>query len=313
MTYAGEKLVHKFPLRRETTTDENDPANNGRPNAKGAVDLDARMADMDSEGIDAEIVFPTTGLLSYLVEDRETELASTQIYNDWNDKFLSGHLDRFVRCGILPVRDFDDTVAEMERLAGKGFTAAMLPSLIPEGVPLYNSEAWDKVFDAAQRLDMVLTLHTATGRPDLRPESGPGGAIVNYTDQMRDAIHSRSCTWSRAERWTGFPARKSWWWNRAQAGGRSGRAHGRSGRSARCIRAAQAFDQAQRDHQAPGLCLVPVRPRLHHVALRYRAHRPDLGIGLSAPRRHVPRSREVVGHLFDGIDISEEEKADIVG
>ena len=96
MTYAGDKLVHKFPLRRETTTDENDPANNGRPNAKGAVDLDARMADMASEGIDAEIVFPTTGLLSYLVEDRETELASTQIYNDWNDQFLSGHLDTFV-------------------------------------------------------------------------------------------------------------------------------------------------------------------------------------------------------------------------
>ena len=55
MTYAGERLVHRFPLNREVTTDENDKANLGRPNAKGAVDIDARMADMDMEGIDAEI------------------------------------------------------------------------------------------------------------------------------------------------------------------------------------------------------------------------------------------------------------------
>lgn len=313
MTYAGEKLVHRFPLRRETTTDENDPANNGRPNAKGAVDLDARMADMASEGIDAEIVFPTTGMLTYLIEDRDTEMASAHAYNDFNDRFLSGHLDTFVRCGILPVRSFDDTVSEMERLAKKGFTAAMLPSSIPAGVPLYNDPAWDKVFDAAQRLDMVLTLHTATGRADIRPESGPGGAIINYTDQMRDAIHSimylvAGGTLDR------FPGAKVMV---VESG-----ASWLAGLAERMDEVAEGHDIFVR----PKLSMKPseIIKRQVYASFQYdracimsRSVTGTKGLiwGSDYPHHEgtFPRSREVVDHLFDGIDISDDEKADIVG
>ncbi len=313
MTYAGEKLVHRFPLRRETTTDENDPANNGRPNQKGATDLAARIADLEMEGIDAEIVFPTTGMLNYLIEDEDTEYASTQVYNDWNDGFFAGHLERFVRCGLLPVRNFANTVAEMERLASKGFTAAMLPSAIPQGVPLYNDPAWDAVFDAAQRLDMVLTLHTATGRADIRPESGPGGAIVNYTDQMRDAIHSimYMVAGGTLDR---FPGAKvmvvesgaSW-----MAG------------------LAERMDEVAEGHDIfvqPKLSMKPseIIKRQVYASFQYdracimsRSVTGHKGLiwGSDYPHHEgtFPNSRRVVDHLFDGIDISEEEKADIIG
>ncbi len=313
MTYAGEKLVHRFPLRRETTTDENDPANNGRPNQAGATDVEARIADLEMEGIDAEIVFPTTGMLNYLIEDEDTEYASTQVYNDWNDGFLGGHLDRFVRCGLLPVRNFAYTVAEMERLAAKGFTAAMLPSQIPLGVPLYNSEAWDAVFDAAQRLGVVLTLHTATGRPDLRPESGPGGAIINYTDQMRDAIQSimYMVAGGTLDR---FPGAKvmvvesgaSW-----MAG------------------LAERMDEVAEGHDIfvqPKLSMKPSEIIKRQVSASFQYDRACImsrsvtgheGLiwGSDYPHHEgtFPNSRDVVEHLFDGIDITEQEKADIIG
>jgi predicted TIM-barrel fold metal-dependent hydrolase len=312
-TFAGDKMIHRFPLRRETTTDENDPANNGRPNAKGAVDLDARMADMASEGIDAEIVFPTTGMLTYLVEDRDAEVASAQVYNDWNDKFFSGHLDRFVRCGILPVRDLNDTVTEMERLAAKGFTSAMLPSMIPDGVPMYNNQAWDKVFDAAQRLDVVMTLHTATGRPDLRPESGPGGAIINYTDQMRDAIHSimylvAGGTLDR------FPGAKvmvvesgaSWLAGLAERMDEVAVGHDIFVRPKLSIKPSEIIQrQVYASFQYDRACIMS-RSVTGHKGLIWGSDYPH-------HEGTFPNSRKVVGALFDGIDISEEEKADIVG
>jgi predicted TIM-barrel fold metal-dependent hydrolase len=313
MTYAGEKLIHRFPLRRETTTDENDPANNGRPNAKGAVDIDARMEDMASEGIDAEIAFPTTGMLNYLIEDRETELASTQIYNDWNDAFFAGHLDRFVRCGILPVRDLRDTVTEMERLAAKGFTAAMLPSQIPDGVPLYNSPEWDAVFDAAQRLQVVLTLHTATGRPDLRPESGPGGAIINYTDQMRDAIQSimYMVAGGTLDR---FPGAKvmvvesgaSWMAGLAERMDEVAEGHDIFVRPKLSIKPSEIIKrQVYASFQYDRACIMS-RSVTGHKGLIWGSDYPH-------HEGTFPHSREVVAHLFDDIDISEEEKADIVG
>ena len=313
MTFVGEKLVHRFPLRRETTTDENDPANNGRPNQKGATDLDARMADLDSEGIDAEIVFPTTGMMNYLIEDREAEVASAQVYNDWNDKFFAGRLDRFVRCGILPVRDLNDTVAEMERLAAKGFTAAMLPSQIPEGVPLYNNAAWDKVFDAAQRLGVVLTLHTATGRPDLRPESGPGGAIINYTDQMRDAIHSimYMVAGGTLDR---FPGAKvmvvesgaSWLAGLAERMDEVAHGHDIFVKPKLSLKPSEIIQrQVYASFQYDRACIMS-RSVTGHKGLVWGSDYPH-------HEGTFPNSRKVIGSLFDGIDISEEEKADIVG
>lgn len=312
-TFAGGKLIHRFPLRRETTTDENDPANNGRPNAKGAVDLDARMADMDMEGIDAEIAFPTTGLLAYLIEDEDTEYASTQLYNDWNDRFLSGHLDRFVRCGILPVRNFDNTVAEMERLAAQGITAAMLPSQIPDGVPLYNNEAWDKVFDAAQRLGIVFTLHTATGRPDLRPESGPGGAIINYTDQMRDAIHSimYMVAGGILDRFADakvmvVESGASWLAGLAERMDEVAEGHDLFVRPKLSIKPSEIIKrQVFASFQYDRACIMS-RSVTGHQALIWGSDYPH-------HEGTFPHSREVVDHLFDDIEISDQEKADIVG
>lgn len=313
MTYAGEKLVHRFPLRRETTIDENDPANNGRPNQAGATNVDARIADLEMEGIDAEIVFPTTGMLNYLIEDEETEYASTQIYNDWNDVFLGGHLQRFVRCGLLPVRSFAHTVAEMERLAAKGFTAAMLPSQIPEGVPLYNSEAWDPVFDAAQRLGVVLTLHTATGRPDLRPESGPGGAIINYTDQMRDAIQSIMylVAGGSLDR---FPGAKimvvesgaSWLAGLAERMDEVAEGHDIFVRPKLSVKPSEIIKrQVYASFQYDRACIMS-RSVTGHTGLIWGSDYPH-------HEGTFPRSREVVAHLFDDIQISEAEKADIIG
>jgi predicted TIM-barrel fold metal-dependent hydrolase len=154
----------------------------------GARDLNGRMQDMERDGIDAEICFPSLGLWTYALTDPEAELATTQIYNDWNNSYLSPHLDTFVRCGVLPVRQLSNTVAELRRLGQLGFSAAMLPSVTPTGVPRYNNAEWDPVFAAAAELGIVLVLHTGTGLETVIHERGPGAAVVNYTRQMNDGI-----------------------------------------------------------------------------------------------------------------------------
>ena len=122
---------------------------------KGIHDLKGRFEDMERDGIDAEICFPSLGLWTYALTDPDAECANIQVYNDWNNEFLSGHLDKFVRCAVLPVRDFSNTVSELKRIAAMGFTAAMLPSVIPTGVPLYNDPAWDEVFKLSGDLGVV--------------------------------------------------------------------------------------------------------------------------------------------------------------
>ncbi|MDB5420726.1 MAG: amidohydrolase, partial [Brevundimonas sp.] len=142
------------------------------------------------DGVDAEICFPQLGLYLFTLGDPEIELASVQIYNDWNNTFFGKNLDRFVRCGVLPVRDLNNTIPEMKRIAAMGFTAAMMPVVTPKDVPGYNSDLWDPIFEASGELGVVLVFHTGTGMEDVIQERGPGGAVINYTRQMNDGINT---------------------------------------------------------------------------------------------------------------------------
>jgi predicted TIM-barrel fold metal-dependent hydrolase len=162
----------------------------GDPERKGIREIPGRLEDMAMEGIDAEICFPSLGLWLYCLDNADAEAASARLYNDWNDQFLSGNPTRFVRCGMLPVLDFSNTLEELRYLAGKGFTAAMLPAVTPPNLPKYNDAKWDPVFNLAGELGIVFVLHTGTGLETVVVERGPGAAIINYTNQMSDAVGS---------------------------------------------------------------------------------------------------------------------------
>ena len=157
---------------------------------RGVREIPGRLLDMELDGINAEIVFPSLGLWLYCLDDAEAEAASCKVYNDWNNNYFSGNLDTFVRCGVLPVQDFSNTLEEMKRLAKLGFTAAMLPAVTPPGIPKYNDEAWDPIFALGGELGIVFVLHTGTGLETVVHERGPGAAVINYSNQMGDAINS---------------------------------------------------------------------------------------------------------------------------
>ena len=156
----------------------------------GIREIPGRLIDMEKDGIDAEICFPSLGLWLYALDNPEAEAASCKIYNDWNNDYFSGHLSRFVRCGVLPVQDFSNTLEELKRMAALGFTAAMLPAVTPPGIPKYNDEKWDPVFNLAGELGIVFVCHTGTGLETVVAERGPGAAVINYTKQMGDAINT---------------------------------------------------------------------------------------------------------------------------
>ncbi len=314
---AGNKVMSKMALNRPPPTEAKagDPEGFGRPNRLGVRELPARLEDMKKEGIDAEIVFPSQGLFLFLLENPEAELASAQLYNNWNNGFFSGHLDTFVRCGILPVRDFKNTVAEIKRIAEMGFTAAMLPSLIEtnSGLPSYNDEAWDPVFEAGQEHGVAFVLHTGTGREDVRAQKGPGGAIINYTIQMSDGMHSVM---------------------HMVAGGVLDRF---PGAKVACIESgaswlpalAERMDEVYAAHHwfvKPKLSLTPRELIARQVSCSFQYDRACImarsvtGVasmmwGSDYPHHEgtFGRTREVLAQLFDGIDISDKDKADILG
>nr|WP_086493510.1 amidohydrolase family protein [Novosphingobium panipatense] len=93
-----------------------------------------RLADMDADGMDAALLFGGGPLGSF---DNELYIASYEAYQNWVLDFCSAAPERLYPVGYVPMRDVDETVEHVRRLAGKGFRAINLPAF-PQ-----NAEAWN--------------------------------------------------------------------------------------------------------------------------------------------------------------------------
>ncbi len=312
--YSGDKVTSKMALNKPRMQGW-DGDDFGRPNSKGSREIPARLEDMVLDGVDAEIVFPSLALTAFLIENAEAELATAQVYNDWHHATLKDYPTQFVRCGILPVRNLDYCVTEMKRLAALGFTSAMLPSRIERtsGLPFYNMEAWDPVFEAAQELGIVFVLHTGTGREDVRSFRGPGGALINYAIQSCDGMETimQLVAGGVLDR---FPGAKVCCIE-----------SGASWLAAVAERMDEVYD-THRHFVRPKLSVVPSQIIARQVACSFQYDRAcvmsrvvtgtkAIMWGADYPHHEgtFPRSKHVLAHLFDDIEISESDKADIVG
>jgi hypothetical protein len=151
---------------------------------RGARDLDLRLADMDRDGVDAELVFPSLGLMLPRINDREGQRTACQIYNDWAWEYTAPVRDRLIPAAMIPCFDFDDALAECKRTAELGYAAFCLW----EGLNNYNDARWDQIFAFAGEKGIPLVFHTGVGDINIRALRGPGGALYNYTRQMNDAV-----------------------------------------------------------------------------------------------------------------------------
>ncbi len=144
----------------------------------GGAAPDERLRDMHSDGVIAEVIYPTFGLFIDMVEDSDLQMACAQVYNDWLAETFLHRPEIFVPAAVVPVRDVGAAAAEMERVAALGFRSAMIPTSAPVGMP-YNRSEYDPLWRIAGDAHMPLALHTGTGALPSQ-EKGPGGAVINY-------------------------------------------------------------------------------------------------------------------------------------
>lgn len=153
----------------------------------GRYEIDLRIKDMIRDGVDAEVIYPTMGLLTSRLGDRDLEIASCALYNDWLLGHFKSHRDIFVPAAILPMCSIADAAAELKRCIAMGYTTAMIPGRLPTEAPAYNSQDWDEVWEIAAEATMPLILHSGTGGATTM-ERGYGAALINYMLSGRGPI-----------------------------------------------------------------------------------------------------------------------------
>ena len=153
---AGKRFV---PEERDSLT-FGDKMENVRP---GAYIPEEHLKDLDLDGIDADVLYPTQGLFLYSVPDSALLTALCKAYNDWLAEFCQPFPQRLKGIGMLNVDDVAESVRELERCAKLGLSGALI-TVYPLEERAYDSPAYEPVWAAAQDLALPLSLHIATNR-----------------------------------------------------------------------------------------------------------------------------------------------------
>ena len=127
------------------------------------------VKDMDIDGIDVSIVYPSIGLTLYRVPDGELLTSMFRTYNDWVGEFCGAIPKRLKGIAMLNVDDARVGVKELERCANMDFVGAMI-SVYPVEERSYDKPEYEPLWAAAQDLGMPLSLHVGTNRPSVDQE-----------------------------------------------------------------------------------------------------------------------------------------------
>jgi predicted TIM-barrel fold metal-dependent hydrolase len=145
-----------------------------------------RLKLMDQYGIHAEVLYPNiagfgAGRFTSL-GDMDLALALLQAYNDFLTDWSSADPARLIPIMAVPFWDIDLSIAEMERCRANGHRG-MIFSQAPEffGVPRLGDTHWDRLWAAAQEMELPVNFHIGGGDMsgvELLPPSA--GVHTNY-------------------------------------------------------------------------------------------------------------------------------------
>ena len=150
----------------------------GRP---GMADVDARLADMSAEGVDASFLFSqrTMGLFAQL-EDKDLLFHCIDAYNLWLSELQRQGSNRLFGVAILPTMYTPGQTSDyMEKLIDLGFRAVQLPSY-PKDVR-YNASAMEPVWDAIEAAGIPLSFHVGASSS----RRGKGALGISVTTALQ--------------------------------------------------------------------------------------------------------------------------------
>jgi predicted TIM-barrel fold metal-dependent hydrolase len=132
----------------------------------GAWDIDARIADMDVNGIYASLCFPSflpgfAGQRIQVGRDPELALATVRAWNAWHlEEWAGTHPGRIIPCQLPYLLDPEVAADEVRRNAERGFKAVTFSEMPHElGLPSLHSGHWEPLMRACAETGTVVNLH----------------------------------------------------------------------------------------------------------------------------------------------------------
>jgi len=135
----------------------------------GGHDPDARIREMEVDGLSAEVLYPTLLLGQFGLDDAGLQQACFRLYNDWLIEYCSLDRNRLIGIAAISVYDVEAAVRELERCRKAGLRGALIWQAPHPDLP-FHSRHYDRFWAAAQDLEAPVSMHILTGHSYHRKE-----------------------------------------------------------------------------------------------------------------------------------------------
>jgi len=158
----------------------------------GGWDPMERMKDMVTDGVAAEVLYPSLGLGMFCLNDAALQEALFRTYNDWVIEYCKKVPDRLYGIALISMFDINHAIAEMERCKRAGIVGTMIWQ-VPHPTLPFTAEHYERFWAASQELDLPVHVHILTGFGDSMNRQTSHGIKryrigVQQTREIEDAL-----------------------------------------------------------------------------------------------------------------------------
>jgi predicted TIM-barrel fold metal-dependent hydrolase len=170
---------------------------------KGCWDIDARIDDMNANGILGSLCFPSfpgmDGVFFLRNPDKKEALLHVQAYNNWHiDEWCGKYPGRFIPLALVPFWDVDESVKEVERVLKKGCHAISFPDNPKvKNLPSLHSPHWNPLWEVCAANNVVINCHIGSGNQTVHPSME--SPINVWTTTFPMAIAVSAADWLHME------------------------------------------------------------------------------------------------------------------
>ena len=169
----------------------------------GCYDIDARVVDMDVNGVWASLCFPSLvagfcGSVFMRSDDKELGLACMRAWNDWHIEVWAGtHPERIIPLQLPWLADVNLGAEEIRRNAARGFKAVSFPEFPAQlGMASIFDDHWDPIMAACAETGTVICMHTGASAWAPLPSPGPPFELLPTLFPVNALIAAAEWLWS---------------------------------------------------------------------------------------------------------------------
>ncbi len=158
-------------------------------------DSGARLADQERDGVSAEVIYPTVGMMICNHEDADFKRACFDAYNRWIAAYCEAAPDRLLGAGQTALRSVDEGIADLQAIANARLRGVMMPgepaTLHDDGSGDYDDPMWDPFWEAAIDLGLPLSFHILTSRSSafgMRPRGSRLNSFLGIIRGIQDIM-----------------------------------------------------------------------------------------------------------------------------